>query len=420
MRACERMGTDASPDAKSSGTSGLGSELVPIRSQALAAPSRHRGFTLLEVLVASLLASGLMLGLWGLLGIYGQLFESGKAATEQSQLARAIVDQLADDLRAAIQDSTAKPKPTAVGDGVETPAATRRFGLFGSRRGLRLDVLQVMPEQAFPPPEEKAVPDEDEVKTAQTPELRTIEYTFVDPAADSEDDAPAETDGDVAKKRPGLTRRELDFETPDPRRKDARDKPSTLLAATADRNGDLTDDDLAREEVDDPSTTWMPEVVGLEFRYFDGRGWSGDWDSLLRGSLPVAVEARIEIESFDPRDLRRRLAEEDTLDAEVKTVGSEGSDIVESDTFDDNAPVASARGRRIYRLIVDMPAAAKYRGTKAGSDEADKEADKTVEPNVRTFAPQPRRKIDSPSPETWRLETPKAAPSDQWMRINSQ
>jgi prepilin-type N-terminal cleavage/methylation domain-containing protein len=383
------------------------------------APSRHRGFTLLEVLIASLLASGLMLGLWGLLGIYSRLFESGKAATEQSQLARAIVDQLADDLRAAIQDSTAKPKPAAVGSGFEMAAATRRFSLVGSRRGLRLDVLQIMPEQAFPPPEDKATPDEDQAKTAQTPELRTIEYTFVDPATGSEDDATKETDGDSVDLRPGLTRRELDFETPDPRRKDAREKPSSSLKADigkSDGNGNLTDDDLAQEDVDDPSTTSMPEVVGLEFRYFDGRGWSSEWDSLLRGSLPVAVEARIEIESFDPRDLRRRLADEGALNTEVKTVGSERPDVVESDTIDDDAPVASARGRRVYRLIVDMPGAAKYRGIKAESDEADK----TVEPNVRAFAPQPQRKIDSPSPESWRLETPKAAPSDQWMRIDAQ
>ena len=115
---------------------------------------KRRGFTLLEVLIASLLASTLLLGLWGLLGIYSSLFESGKAKTEQSQLARAVLQQLADDLHGAIQDANSPGTPPAVAStGFQTTAVTRRFGFVGDRRRFRCDILQITPQQAFPLPE---------------------------------------------------------------------------------------------------------------------------------------------------------------------------------------------------------------------------------------------------------------------------
>ena len=73
------------------------------RRQGLARRSRH-GFTLLEVLLAALLAVTLMAGLWSLFHVYTRLFETGQAKIEQSQLVRALIQQLSDDLHSAIQD----------------------------------------------------------------------------------------------------------------------------------------------------------------------------------------------------------------------------------------------------------------------------------------------------------------------------
>jgi hypothetical protein len=44
----------------------------------------------------------------------------------------------------------------------------------------------------------------------------------------------------------------------------------------------------------------VPEVVGVEFRYFDGQGWSDEWNSLTRKSLPMAVEVVLRLKRAEP------------------------------------------------------------------------------------------------------------------------
>ncbi|MCX7427881.1 MAG: hypothetical protein NTW96_19915 [Planctomycetia bacterium] len=393
-----------------------------------------RAFTLLEVLIAFLLATTLLLGLWGIMGIYSRLFESGKAKTEQSQLARALLEQLADDLRSTIQDAPAEgqlagaaapagsdAQTAGASSGFETPTAVRRFGLFGSAHAMTFDVLQVTPEQAVPPAEDATSPNADVPALGRAPELRTVQYTFVEPEVSTEKDVSAavevqsDRDKDRVEARPGLTRRELDFEPPKERRADSK-FDRTIAKATAEaagrRDGDL-DDPGSEDRPDDPSITWVPEVVGLSLRYFDGRGWSSTWDSLQRKSLPVAVEARIEIESFDPRDRRRRLAEQETLDDEVTVVGAEGPDPLETDR-PKAAGAAAVRddGRRVYRLVIDLPTATSYRGVQAASS-------RSALPAARSIVPRP---LPTPSlrvPRTKSEAKPATRPSDQWMRTNS-
>ena len=391
----------------------------------------RRAFTLLEVLIAVVLAMTLLLGLWGLMGIYSRLFESGKAKTEQSQLARALLQQLTDDLRSTIQDSpvegqlagaAARPgsdgQTAGASSGFETPSAVRRFGLFGSAHSLVFDVVQVTPEQAFPPAEEGISPDADEPALGRAPELRTVQYTFVEPEVSAEEDIAAtmdvgrDRDEDRPETRPGLTRREQDFEPPEERADSRLDR--TVAAATAQaasrRDGDL-DVPGFEGQPDDPSITWVPEVVGLSLRYFDGRGWSSTWDSLQRKSLPVAIEARIEIESFDPRDRRRRLADEQTLDDEVTMVGAKGPDPLETDR-PEAADAGRDDGRRVYRLVVDLPTATSYRGVRAGSS-------RSALPAARSIVPRP---LPTPSLRLPRAKSdakPATRPSDQWMRTDS-
>ena len=164
--------------------------------------------------------------------------------------------------------------------------------------------------------------------------------------------------------------------------------------------GILDEDDL------NPLLTRIPEVVGLEFRYFDGRGWVGSWDSLRRRSLPVAVEARLTIESFDPRDHRRRREEETSLDGEVETVGAESPDGASLSVEEAEAEMDD-HGRRVYRLVIDLPAAALYRGAKAAADGA---APSRVRAQTRPpSAPPAREERPQPRPRS----------SDRWMRTDS-
>jgi hypothetical protein len=89
--------------------------------------------------------------------------------------------------------------------------------------------------------------------------------------------------------------------------------PATGTSAAAGAGGAVG---LVRRELDRAATAWAnaegnfqmldqypellaPEVVGLEFMYYDGTEWVLDWDSDLRGGLPLAVEIALYLSSPD-------------------------------------------------------------------------------------------------------------------------
>ena len=94
-------------------------------------------FTLLEVLIASVLIAVLMAAVWHVLDLYSDMFERGERRTEESQLVRTLAQQFSDDLAGAIQD------PVFIDPDSPGPTGARRFGLYGSSRELRIDVLQI-------------------------------------------------------------------------------------------------------------------------------------------------------------------------------------------------------------------------------------------------------------------------------------
>ena len=65
---------------------------------------RDRGFTLVEMLLATALCSVLLAALWMLMSTFGELFDKGQQQVERAQLCRALLEQMAEDLRSAIQD----------------------------------------------------------------------------------------------------------------------------------------------------------------------------------------------------------------------------------------------------------------------------------------------------------------------------
>jgi len=77
---------------------------------------------------------------------------------------------------------------------------------------------------------------------------------------------------DLASSPGGLVRREMA-------------RAATLFAS---QNGGLLDSDQRIEP-------FAPEVVGVQFRYFDGLEFFAEWDSTAREGLPMAVEITIEI-----------------------------------------------------------------------------------------------------------------------------
>ena len=71
----------------------------------------------------------------------------------------------------------------------------------------------------------------------------------------------------------------------------------------------------AVEQPADETTTSIPEIIALEFHYFDGRQWLTEWDSRQRQSLPAAVEVAMRI-----RDVTRKPITDHDSTAVAKTV----------------------------------------------------------------------------------------------------
>ena len=250
----------------------------------------RRGFTIMELLLASMLTAILMAGLWGLLSIYERLFMSGETRTEQAQLVRSVMDQLAADLTRAIADNAASSSGGT--------AAVRRFGLFGASRAFQVDVLQAPPIESIAGFLGDDVDRPGRGRFAEKiPELRTVQWQF------------ETADGEGRRGRrswSGLIRRELDWETPGAKgggtrasRRIAGNSTKSRLSRQSPAVGSFQDGRLEPDS-DDESILRVPEVVGVEFRYFDGRGWSDEWNSLTRKSLPMAVEVVLHVKRAAP------------------------------------------------------------------------------------------------------------------------
>ena len=259
----------------------------------------RRGFTLLEVVIAALLVAVLMGAVYQVLFIYRKMFDRGETQTEEIQLVRTLSQQLSDDLAAAIQD------PVFVGGKAYAPSGARRFGLYGNASELRIDVLQIPAFQVAPTPTAKEMEDTTQPRKLQAPELRTVYYSFYDSVP---------VDETLPDARVGLTRSELDFETPEELDETglagfaevslAEDMPAEEVAA----GSNATTFDQLLEVGMDSSLMWAPEVVALQFRYFDGAKWRSSWDSLDRKGLPVAVEMTFGVASLEDADAIRNAA----------------------------------------------------------------------------------------------------------------
>ena len=334
----------------------------------------NQGFTLIEVLIATVLSATLMLGIWSLLNVYIGLFEDGDSKSEQAQLVRALMQQLTDDLHGAIQDPIPGLPTRPLG-----PTPVRRFGLFGTQSELRFDVLQITPFQGSLTP---GAEDGLSRQLLRAPELRTVYYRF---------EQSGGLTGDNTVTQPGLSRRELDFETPYPEEADSGfgslgSPPTQTLDVFGDLAG-ASSGGLLVVDPNDDSIMLAPEVVDCHFRYFDGSTWSSGWNSLQRKSLPVAVEVTMQVSSLQQRE--RSFVAEGVED--FGQLDGLGPDALESE------PTIYP----IHRLVIDIPGAPMH--------SAPKRVRGTVRLKPRIVPRTPPRVRPAKPPKPANLP-------DQWMR----
>jgi len=338
-------------------------------------PRNAGGFTLLEIIIAAALTVTLLAGLWSLFHVYTRLFEVGQEKTERAQLVRALLDQMTDDLHSAIQDPVVPQGRRQAGQGL---GAARRFGLIGASGAMRFDVLQIPPSQIAPRWIAEGEEESTRAAAANAPELRTVSYEFVDAETALESEDPS---------RYGLIRRDLDFETPLPENEAA---PRNQVDSGG---GEYDGESPFTAGLTSDAMMVVPEIVSAEFRYFDGRGWSSQWNSLQRKGLPVAVEVVLRMRSHDERPGPDR----EGLDLDEET----------EDFFETSEGELEPAGDLVYRLIIDLPGSPLHKPPKPAAS--------TAMARLRQTRPAPsaapRSSFSRPA-----APSPASFLSDQWMR----
>jgi hypothetical protein len=370
--------------------------------------------------IASLLVAVLMASVYQTLFIYRKLFERGETQTEEIQLVRTLSQQLSDDLVGAIQD------PVFIDPKSRGPSGARRFGLFGTATELRIDVLQIPAFQVAPTPTALEMEDTTKPRKLQAPELRTVYYSFYESIS---------LDSTLPDARVGLTRRELDFETPeilDEGDVTGLAEVSPAEAVPAEQAGVVTSSstfDQLLEVGMDSSVMWAPEVVAMKFRYFDGSKWRKSWDSLARKGLPVAVEMTVAVASLDDADRLRGAASgmvegmggatvsEDTSLPEGVPV-PEDELLTRSDVTEETSevePTAQKNGQKnlpplhVHRVVIHVPNSPLMKARKAAKRQSAPTLDS---PTLATPAPLSKMILQPAQPKQ---NTRRVAP-DQWMR----
>ena len=205
------------------------------------------GFTLLEILLA-LALTVVVLGLLGIaVDVHIRVADASRNEVEETQSARRLLRQMADDLRNAIPVTRA---PSSFGC------------LQGDRRTLQIDIshmplLDVMPAAASP--RDNALP------AFPPSDVRTISYFVAKPG-----DVELPETGGSHEQSHGLLRRECERAT----------------LAWAVQQGQTDQFNRAIKVL-------SPEVETIEFTYIDGGTTYQEWDSLQQGKLPAAVKISI-------------------------------------------------------------------------------------------------------------------------------
>ena len=352
---------------------------------------RSRAFTLLEMLIVLVLIVVLLGGLASLVRLFSNSYTMDERRVGKAQLARSISQMLSDDLSSAVQDPI-----QAVADDPDRQFI-RHFGLRGDSRSLQIDVVQpnLFVSTATAEENQRVLSGGDKSSNSrQVPELKTIFYEFVPINAtekqesenaennNATDDNSGEDLGSTLSgalttnssddsfgqlssngysqegtfldgslplvQKFGLSRRELDYETPEGDDSDEQSarlneaatsfnsdvQAESVLAGSLTSTPDSANSTLASSSLQadpnlvlgnnvnlefktpmtaeqiamdsDDGTVWAPEVLDCRFSYFDGSEWLDSWDSIEKNGLPVAIKVELKLAPLDDVDLYRQ------------------------------------------------------------------------------------------------------------------
>ena len=269
---------------------------------------RKKAFTLLEVILAISLTAVVLVLLMTALELLLYRVESSRSRVETSQVARGVLNLIAGDLRAAryytSTQSSADTKESSSDSESDSEDETKTeettalvLGIFGTAKQLRIDRSAAWRWERI------TRDDGDAAEGATTDEMpQTIRYflnegdtvlveTFAAEGIQKEDSQLSYA---------GLSREQL---------------------STAAWISQLESETIEESEATTEGARLLaPEVLDIEFAYFDGEELLDEWDSAEQGGLPKAVEITLMLAdepvadnnkrpSDDPEDLQPKLAD---------------------------------------------------------------------------------------------------------------
>ncbi len=271
----------------------------------------RRAFTLLEVLLALGLTLLVLMAVGMAVDFYLRGIETSRANVEEAQLARALLNRIADDLRCAVRydpinaeslvlnsgdlggssppsdennppekdsgsgnglnmNSQPKTSDSLGSDGSEagTTGVPRVLpGLYGTRTELQIDISRLprLDQYTY-----DTMPVGESMLIDRLSDVKTVTYFVLDGES-----------GVTASGQPrrGLVRGELD----------------RAVSAYAAEQGSF-------EMMANEFEPIAPEVAAVEFEYFDGQEWLDSWDSQTQQGLPMMVRVTVYLY---PSELRR-------------------------------------------------------------------------------------------------------------------
>lgn len=267
-------------------------------------PRTRRGFSLLEILLALSLGVVLLTAIGAAIDQSWRLTAQGQTELQRQQVARAVLRLLERDLRSVMfvppsefsedgqksssgglqstftssagtsgsSGSTSSTSGNSSGSstsgstsgntsttmtqvgGAQQQTVLASRGIRGDAVSIEIDGNRAQKELAY------AIPVNETLPSSRTSDFRTVMYWIAAPEQANDPQG-----------RGGLSRKEGD-------------RYAIASAETAGRDASMNFS----------PTLLAPEIVAVQFRYFDGLQWLPAWDSVSYGSLPRAVEVQLQ------------------------------------------------------------------------------------------------------------------------------
>lgn len=298
------------------------SRVAPKRRSA--APRRAGGgFTLLEVLTALGLSVLLATAIYGAVAIYLRVSSGDQGELERSRLVRALLRQMTLDLQSVVfraEEQTESTSESSSESSSASSSSSGSSGASGSTSGETQTIEIASVEETVQSTSLGLIGDAQKLTVhvsrpargmnyqpvlsaggvnVRTSDLQSITYFLANPSAGGLEGAVGQR---AASGQPTAS------------------GPQGLARLVGDRMAiEYADIERDVETLAQAAEIIAPEVISLQFRYFDGLSWLAEWDSVSAQRLPNAVEITL--------GLRRLISEEEQrarpFDAEVRAAASE-------------------------------------------------------------------------------------------------